>query len=265
MAIRGIRVARTGIYERGARVRVSWIPGHRGLEGNELADACARNEAERAELLRKARSERKDTIREKRGKISLAYIKGQARKEANREWREIITRLSREQGNVMARKRRDEIPRIPAILQKTPKALASRFFQLASGHAMIAPFLKEKFGWIDSDICWWYTKSRQTREHLFKECSAWKQEIRRLWKEVEEATKGQNQGDGRNRYKGKKGFGFFSETGRGRGRGRGPGNTPVKVLMADERCIPAVLSFLSSTKCGQVKEGVLLERGMPQG
>ena len=59
---------------------------------------------------------------------------------------------------------------------------------------MIAPFLKEKFRWIESDTCWWCTKSRQTREHLFKECSAWRQEIRALWKEVGEATGDQDQG-----------------------------------------------------------------------
>ena len=128
---------------------------------------------------------------------------------------------------------------------------------------MIAPFLKEKFRWIESDTCWWCTKSRQTREHLFKECSAWRQEIRTLWKEVGEATGDQDQGDRRNQYKGRKGFGFFSETREGT-RGRNPDNTPISVLMADERCIPAVLSFLTSTKCGQVKEGVLLERGTPQ-
>ena len=45
-------------------------------------------------------------------------------------------------------------PRIPRPLQRAPKGLASLFFQIASGHAMIAPFLKEKFGWVESDSCW---------------------------------------------------------------------------------------------------------------
>ena len=76
----------------------------------------------------------------------------------------------------------------PRELQRAPTELASRFFQLASGHAMIAPFLKEKFGWIRSDVCWWCESGRQTREHLFKECLAWKEEIRELWKEMGEAT-----------------------------------------------------------------------------
>ena len=28
--------------------------------------------------------------------------------------------------------------------------------------------------------------------------------------------------------------------------------------MADERCIPAIISFLENTKCGQVKKGVIV-------
>ena len=199
----------------------------------------------------------------------MAFIKSQARKEANREWREMIARLNQESGYItLGRGGRRDVPRIPEILRKTPKALASCYFQLASGHAMIAPFLKEKFGWIESDICWWCTKSRQTREHLFKECSTWKKEIRMLWKEVEKATRGQGRG-GResrhiSRYKGRKGFGLFRRTEAGEGySGRRPGNTPVRVLMSDERCIPAVLSFITSTRCGQIKEGIILERRTP--
>ena len=162
-------------------------------------------------------------------------------------------------------KRRGEgIPKIPEAIRRAPKAIASRYFQLASGHAMIAPFLKEKFKWVESDICWWCTKSRQTREHLFKECSTWKDEIRQLWKEVAAATEDKNLGGmmtGTKR-RGGKGFRLGFRAGESR-RGRRPGNTSVGVLMADERCIPAVLSFLSSTRCGQVKEGILAERGAP--
>ena len=49
---------------------------------------------------------------------------------------------------------------------------------------MIAPFLKEKFGWIESDSCWWCSGGRQSREHHFKEGRIWKEEIRLLWKTV---------------------------------------------------------------------------------
>ena len=129
---------------------------------------------------------------------------------------------------------------------------------------MTAPFLKEKFRWIDSDLCWWCTRSRQTREHLFKECSTWKQEIRKLWKDVGEATSGQGERVRKRSYKGRKGFGLGLQAWEG-GRVRGPGNTSVGTLLADERCIPAVLSFLENTGCGQVKEGIIVREGNSSG
>lgn len=257
LAIRGITVARLGVYGRGASISIHWVPGHCGVPGNELADQCAGNEASRAEKLRKAREGRGDIERAREGDISIAFIKGQARKEANREWAEMVRKENRKRGYVTIRKNKDSIPKIPEPLRRAPKAIAARFFQLASGHAMTAPFLKEKFRWIDSDTCWWCSGGRQTREHLIKECSAWKEEIIKLWKEVGEATTEQDSWRKKSRYKGRKGFGVWIGT-KGNQRSRGPGNTSVGTLLADERCIPAVLSFLTNTKCGQVKEGIIV-------
>ena len=71
-----------------------------------------------------------------------------------------------------------------------------------------------------------------------------------------EATASPGKGFVKGTYKGRKGFGLRAQGWRGEGV-RGPGNTSVRVLLGDERCIPAILSFLGSTKCGQVKEGVI--------
>lgn len=158
-----------------------WVPG------DELADRCASDEALRAKRLRLATEDRNEMAKLKQGSISMAFIKGQARREANREWSTLITQLDKKRGYVTLRKTRENIPKIPRALRTAPKRPASTFFQLASGHAMIAPFLKEKFGWIESDTCWWCMTARQTREHLFKECPAWKEEIEELWKEAGEA------------------------------------------------------------------------------
>ena len=89
-----------------------------------------------------------------------------------------------------------------------------------------------------------------------KECSAWKEEIRKIWKEVGEATAGQGGVFMKGIYKGRKGFGLRVQ-GRDGETVRGPGNTSIGVLLAHERCIAAVLSILMSTKYGQVKEGIL--------
>ena len=75
---------------------------------------------------------------------------------------------------------------------------------------MIAPFLK-KFGWIESDSCWWCSGGRQSREHLFKECKSLKEEIGTLWREVGEISSISKRNELGNVYKGRKGFCFGME------------------------------------------------------
>ena len=115
---------------------------------------------------------------------------------------------------------------------------------MASGHALIAPSVKEKFGWTDSDVCWWCGSARQTREHLFKECITWREEIRELWKEIGEISEGVSKS-----VQGKKSFLF----GRLQGRSLGPGNTSVRDLMADKRFIGPVLRFFRSMGAGKLR------------
>ena len=132
---------------------------------------------------------------------------------------------------------------IPKEVKMAPKELASRFFQLASGHALTAPSLKEKFGWTESDLCWWCGSRRRTREHLFKERSAWKKEIRELWKEVGKVS-GTCGDERKSMYKGRKGF-FIGWRDRDGRVVRRPGNTSVRTLMSERRFVPTVLDFLS--------------------
>ena len=119
---------------------------------------------------------------------------------------------------------------------------------------MIAPFLKEMFGWIESDSCWWCSRGRQSCEHLFKECKTWKEEIRTLWKEVGEASGGRRDGASGKIYRGRrKGFFFGEEKSQ-----VGPGNCSIRRLLADPRFSEAVLRSLSSTGVGKIKKGVVV-------
>ena len=68
-------------------------------------------------------------------------------------------------------------PKIRPSLQTEPKAIAGRFCQLLSGHAMMAPFLKEKWGRIESNQCRWCHRGRRIWEQPFKECERWRKEI----------------------------------------------------------------------------------------
>ena len=117
---------------------------------------------------------------------------------------------------------------------------------------MIAPFLKEKFGWIESDSCWWCSGGRQSREHLFKEYRTWKNEIRTLWKTVGDIS-GEHKGMTEKTRKGGKGFMLGSSRGR-----IGPGNCSVGRLFGDTRFTEAVLKFLADTGVGKVKKGVVI-------
>ena len=85
---------------------------------------------------------------------------------------------------------------------------------------------------------------------------------KKLWKELGEATTEQGRGTRKSMYKGRKGFGWGIRLGDDQ-RARGPGNTSIGTLLADERCIPAVLSFLANTRCGQAKEGVIVRAEGP--
>ena len=110
---------------------------------------------------------------------------------------------------------------------------------------------------MDSDQCWWCRSGRQSREHLFKECRAWKKEIRELWKRVGEISNVSRDTEDdflkRGREKRKKGFGFFSHEYRVR-----PGNCTVGKLMSDSRFTEAVLDFLRDAQVGLVKKGVIV-------
>ena len=121
---------------------------------------------------------------------------------------------------------------------------------------MIAPFLKEKFRWVDSDLCWWCCKDRQSREHLFKECRTWKEEIRLLWRKVGDISGEADigaKGTRTKKKKKKKGFILGSTGGR-----IGPGNCSIGRLVSDSRFTAAVLEFLASTGVGKIKKGVIV-------
>jgi predicted aldo/keto reductase-like oxidoreductase len=56
-------------------------------------------------------------------------------------------------------------------LKNEQKGIVARHYQLLTGHAIIAPFLKEKLKQIDSGECWWCDKPCPQRNQL-KECDS---------------------------------------------------------------------------------------------
>ena len=120
---------------------------------------------------------------------------------------------------------------------------------------MIAPFLKDKWKWIESDICWWCNRRRQSRDHLFKECITWKEEIRTLWEEVGKISGRREKAGGSDDggpYRSRRGFGYHVRQARAR-----PSNTTIRELLSNDRYTGAVLDFLESTRVGEVKAGII--------
>ena len=110
--------------------------------------------------------------------------------------------------------------------------------------------MKERWGWTDSDVCWWCSGGRQSREHLFKECRTWTTEIRELWTAVGNESGKREQAD--EPFKSRKGFGYRVRQARAR-----PSNTSVRDLLANDRYSEAVLRFLRDTRVGEVKAGAI--------
>jgi hypothetical protein len=101
------------------------------------------------------------------------------------------------------------------------KRLASRFYQLKTGHYLSGRHLN----WTKkrpTARCWWCSYRIQTREHDLKVCLSWKEQQKTLWAEVRKET-----GKWKSRWK-------------------------VRDLLADERCSRAVLDFLSTTDVGRL-------------
>ena len=143
LAARDIQVAKEAC-RRGADININWVPGHTGVLGNEVTDQWAVDAASREHKARTGGGI-DQTLRATGQKTSKAFLKSVLRRRAIDGWRRDIERRSRGKRPYRIPKR-GEIPRIPKELQRVPKELASPFFQLSSGHAMIAPFLKEKLG-----------------------------------------------------------------------------------------------------------------------
>ena len=109
---------------------------------------------------------------------------------------------------------------------KANKRLASRFYQMKTGHCLTGQYLAWTTRRPDA-TCWWCQYSIQTREHLFKNCPQWRCQQKTLWTTV------------------------LKETKKLPGPTRDRDRTKIAELLADERCNQAVLQFLATTDVGR--------------
>ena len=100
------------------------------------------------------------------------------------------------------------------------KRLASRYYQLKTGHPRTGQYLHWAKVRPDAQ-CWWCKCPSQTRDHILKVCPEWKTQQKILWAEVLKETK------------------------------RWKSRWTVRGLLVDGRCERAVLDFLASTDVGR--------------
>jgi len=146
---------------------------------------------------------------------SLANLK---REISEKKWAEARQRAGGRTSKAKYRMPKSQKPD-GAVAGRT-KRLASRFYQIKTGHCLTGQYLNWTKNWATPQ-CWWCRYPHQTREHLFKECPEWKTQQKILWAEV------------------------WKETGRWKSQWK------IRDLLADERCGQAVLDFLSTTDVGR--------------
>ena len=216
LAVKAITTVRE-ITGRGNTLTLRWTPSHEGVSGNERADREAKAAAE---------GERDTADHDYLRQASLSHltrVTTETRTNATSEW------IRSHSG----RHRRYRPPRggkMRKDLNRAPKELAGRFYQLLSGHAATAEHLV-RVGQARSEACFWCgSGERQTRYHLFVKCKRWTPEIKELWQKVRVNT--------------------------------GWGGAPsIRRVFGDERNVKAILRFLERTKVGKMPGQILLAGG----
>jgi len=149
-------------------VEIRWCPAHEGVAGNEKADEWAKTAAEQSGSHRPIPR-------------SLANLK----REISKQWME-----ARQWAGGRTSKRKYRMPqsqRPDGTVAGSNKRLASRFYQLKTGHCLTGQCLS----WTKNrptPQCWWCRYRTQTRDHLFKECPKWKLQQKILLAEAKKET-----------------------------------------------------------------------------
>jgi len=215
-----------GLYERGCTLTVRWVPGHADVPGNEAADEMAKGAAAN----RRNPGQEHAPYRVRRT-ASMTYLKRTATERKAAETNGWIKEKIRQRHQVSGRHSYTPPKKsgFRKTLKKERKRLAARFYQLNTGHALTAPYMK-RIKKTDSNLCWWCEDGRsiQTRQHLFTECRAFKPQIKRLWKSVGKQL-----------------------------NWRHPRSKRISHLFSDDRVTEAVLEFLKDTGVGKVRTGAL--------
>jgi hypothetical protein len=148
------------------KIHVSWVPGHREIEGNEHADRLAK-----AGLKRKAINP----------VTSLSYLKRKAKEEILASWKQAWKNTRQaEKGKAYITATRDRA-KVSYKMQPLagPKRTQAAYYQLKLGKGFFKQFSKV-IGKDDKGECFGDCNSLQTPEHLLLHCKHYRKERRKM-------------------------------------------------------------------------------------
>ena len=178
----------------GITIEIWWCPAHKGVAGNEKADEWAKIAAEEPDT-RGMEWLSYDYGGRTEGRAmplprSLANLK---REISEKKWAEARQWVGGRTSKTKYRMPKSQKP--DGAVAGSTKRLASRFYQIKTGHCLTRQYLN----WTKNrptPQCWWCRYPNQTREHLFKVCLELKAQQKILWAEVRKET-----GKGKDRWK----------------------------------------------------------------
>jgi ribonuclease HI len=213
------------LLRKNIRVEYRWVPAHKGMEGNQQADQQA---------IKSAYTHREQYTETQNPLPYLNYIffAHVSRRLTETKWEESKEEII-QMGNKSKHSYRYDLIKRGGnkAVMSSQKSIVSRFYQLKSGLALIAKYLR----WIGKrrDMkCWWRGHEYQTRDHLFKWCKRWKREQMPLWVDGQEGEDG---------YEGVE-----------RVMKKPKISLPMSLVFAEEKCTQALLDFLSITDVGRI-------------
>ena len=168
--------AARALQERGREASIQWVPGHVGIEGNERADEAAKLAASRA-----ARQPEENTG------LSLAFVNRSCTENTrDRKQAWLSQALAKRARNKQRAYRPDRSWKMDPVASQAKKPLATRYFQLKSGHAAIGAYLYRIHARA-SPGCEKGDAPAETVHHALFECRAWKRQREQLYRALDRA------------------------------------------------------------------------------
>jgi ribonuclease HI len=170
LAIQAHAAARD-LLAQGREPIIQWVPGHTGIEGNERADQAAKQAASKPGSGLKG--------------LSLAFTSRvcteavQARKKG---W--LARALTKRSKQSQLEYRPQKGWQLDPVAAQASKQLASRYYQLKTGHAAIGTYLHQIQA-RDSPACQGCGEPKETVHHLFFECREWRHQRAKLYSALE--------------------------------------------------------------------------------